>query len=146
MNEQSFPWDAEQDNLGTATFGGDFVPFNGSYADGVYPMVCRGVETVTQPNKWKNNEPQTRLRFHFVPDDYTGEGHLSYWTSMSMHEKSHFPKVCLALGVPVPTEANPSIRKSMFVGKTCRGLLLNEASTKKPGEKYLRIKQLLPSV
>lgn len=144
MTENQMPWDKEHDELGQASFAGDFVPFDAEYTDGVHELVVKDLTTVTQPNKFKNNEPQTRLKWTFAPADYTGEGGLSLWTSMSTHKKANFPPVCVALGVEVPTPENPAIRKSMFIGKRCRGLLLNEPSTKDPGKKFLKIKQLLP--
>jgi hypothetical protein len=129
--------------LGEATFAGSFVDFN--QPDGLYPVECVGLEVEVTPNRFKNNEPQRRLVWHFIPAGYTGEGTFRWWTSFSTSPKSKLPATCLALGVPMPTPEQSGIRRSAFIGRQCLALIKHERSTKNPQESFPRIKDLLPA-
>jgi hypothetical protein len=129
--------------LGEATFATEFVDFD--KPDGLYPVRCVALEVETTPNKFKNNELQRRLVFHFVPEGYDGPGTFRWWTSFSTHPKSKLPGTCKALGVPVPTPGQSGIRRSAFIGKRCQAVIKHEASTKNPSESFPRIKDLLPA-
>jgi hypothetical protein len=129
--------------LGEATFAGSFVDFD--QPDGLYPVELVQLDVEVTPNKFKNNELQRRLVWHFIPVGYTGEGTFRWWTSFSTSPKSKLPATCLALGVPVPTQEQSGIRRSTFIGKQCLALIKRERSTKNPAESFPRIKDLLPA-
>jgi hypothetical protein len=134
---------AEGDVVGQATFGhGEFIDW--TQPDGVYPVELAALTTETSPNKFRDNELQTRLLWEFVPVGYTGPGTFRWWTSFSTHEKSKLPETCIALGAPIPTPEHPEIRRDQFLGRRCFALIEHKPSAKNPRVHFPRIVQLLP--
>ena len=134
----------DDDVLGEATFstGGDFIDWN--EPDNLYAVELVNLTKELKPSKFRNGELQEQLVWEFKPVRYTGTGCFKWWTSKSTHEKSKFPETCVALGVPLPTPDQPVIKKSAFIGRRCRALIVHVPSTKHPGSTFPRITQVFP--
>lgn len=133
----------DDDVVGHASFNRSFQDFTGVVPDGVVAVTLKDIETFTGPNKFKPGETRTQVVWKFSVDGQASAGCLAYFTSFSMHEKSKLPGLCVALGRQGPTEKNPGLSKSAFVGAKARALVENLPSTKDPTQMFLKITKLL---
>lgn len=100
---------------------------------------------VTGPDPFKKNDDgspiiRPRIAWLFTLDAQPDKGVLAYYTSTSLHEKSHFPPTCAALSKPVPGKNEP-VRKTVYLGAKV-GLFL-EPKTKN-GKTRPQITKLVP--
>ena len=136
----------DDDVVGQASFNRSFQDFGGTLADNMYPVTLRdiqvfeGINTFPGPN---NGKPRTQVVWLFTVDGREGEGHLAYYTSFSMHEKSKLPGLCTALGRQGPTEQKPSLSKSTFLGAKAKALVENQQSTKDATKTFAKITKLI---
>lgn len=138
------PREGSDDVLGPATLpaGGDGT-FEGEIEDETYPVVVIDIKTKRSPNPFKGGEMRDQLVWLFAIVGQLEKGELAVYTSFSLHEKSHLPKVIAALGCPELKEGDP-IKKSAYVGKTCRADI-EMVKSKKSDKKYPRITKLKPN-
>ena len=111
----------------------------------IHPATLVGMEDVTGPDPFKKNEDgspiiRPRIAWLFTLDAQPNAGKLAFYTSTSLHEKSHFPPTCAALGRPVPAK-NEGIRKSVYLGAKV-GLFL-EPKVGKTGKPRPQITKLV---
>jgi len=126
---------------GLATFEGDV-----NYGK-IHPATLVDLVDVTGPDPFKNNEDgspliRPRLAWLFTLDGREKDGKVALYTSTSLHEKSHFPPTCVALGRPVPAKNEP-IRKSSYLGAKV-GLLLEPKVRQNGGKPFPKVTKLVP--
>jgi len=140
--EMPVPPAQDEDVIGTTqeSQGGD-ATFEGSLKDDVHSFICVDVKSKRTANKFKPGEMRDQAVFLLAVKGDESKGNLAWYTSFSLHEKSHLPDTYKAFGLAVPAAGTP-LRKSEFVGKAVRGFTKNEQS--KDGTKtFPRIKSLL---
>jgi hypothetical protein len=136
--------DGDTDVLGAATApsGGDGT-FEGDLDDDTFDVVLKDLKTKRTPNPFKGGEMRDQLVWLFAIVGQEDKGELAFYTSFSLHEKSHLPKVIAALGAPTLNEGDP-IKKSAYLGKTCRADI-EMVKSKKSDKHFPRITKLKPA-
>ena len=137
------PCPADDDVVGQANFNRSFNDFKGDVSDSVYPVTLSEIETFEGPDGFNPGKTRKQIVWKFTIDGQEEKGALAYFTSFSMHEKSKLPGLCVALGKSGPTESNPGISRSYFLGSKCKALVETLPSKKDPTKSYPRITRLI---
>ena len=116
------------------TFEGDLE------ADEYAELVLVDMKARTRDNKFKPGTTKDEIVWLFAAVGQEDKGHLPWYTSFSLHEKSHFPGTCEALGKPVPADGEP-VRKETYIGARCRGMI-EARKSKNTGTEYMAIAKL----
>ena len=134
MTTASLPQPPTDEIVGVANLKtGGLQTFEGTVKySAIHPATLVDMVDVTGPDPFKKNEDgspiiRPRIAWLFTLDEQPLSGKLAFYTSTSLHEKSHFPPTCVSLGKPTPAKNEP-IKKANFVGAKV-GLFL-EPNTK----------------
>lgn len=112
--------------------------FKGNIIEGtIYPGVVVDLSEETGPDRFNPGQEKTQCKWLIAIEGREAEGAFPYWTSFSMHEKSHLPGFLIALQKPAPPTGIP-LSRAAYVGAKC-GILLETPE----GKAYSKITKVL---
>lgn len=135
--------DADDDVVGQVTSPkqADAI-FNGDLPDGIFhPAVLVNVLPKSGPNPFKAGAIREQYAWIFKIEG-RDEGEVVFYTSRSLHEKSKFPKFCIAVGRPCPVDGG-NVKRSVFVGAKAN-LLTEMTKAKNSDRRYPKIVGVFP--
>lgn len=136
--------DADDDVVGQvrAPQAADAV-FTGDLTDGVFhPAVVVNVIAKSGPNPFKQGAIREQYAWIFKIEGQEDKGDVVYYTSRSLHEKSKFPKFCVAVGRPCPADGG-NVKRSVFVGAKAN-LLTEMTKAKNSDRRYPKVTGVFP--